>query len=159
MKINKIVKLISAIVICQMAGVIGSFFTTPSIATWYESLEKPSFAPPNWAFAPVWISLFTLMGISLYLIWIKGWKNKKVKISLLIFGVQLILNTLWSFLFFGLQSPFYGLIEIVVLWIVIAATILTFLKISKKASFLLLPYIVWVTIAAILNFYIWILNP
>lgn len=159
MSINNIAKVICAIVVCQLVGVVGSLFTYPSISTWYVSLRKPIFTPPNWLFAPVWITLFTLMGISAYLIWNKGMKNGQVKTALFIFGIQLALNALWSLLFFGLQSPLYALIEMVVLWDVIALTILRFYKISKKAGLLLLPYIVWVTIAMILNFYVWRLNP
>jgi benzodiazapine receptor len=158
MKINKIAKLVLSIALCQAAGLIGSLFTTPSIPTWYTSLQKPWFAPPNWLFGPVWVTLFTLMGISFYFVWNKGWKNKLVKNGLSVFGVQLVLNALWSFLFFGLRSPMLGFIEIIALWIVIAFTIFKFYKISKNAAWLLLPYIVWVSIATTLNYYIWILN-
>lgn len=153
---NKWIRPVITILICQMAGIIGSVFTMPSIPTWYASLNKPWFSPPNWLFGPVWITLFTLMGISLYLIWNKGLKN--VKIPLTIFGVQLILNTIWSFLFFGLKSPFIAFIEIIILWISIALTIISFYRVSKKAGLILLPYIIWVSIATALNYYIWILN-
>lgn len=158
MKIKSVFKFIVAIVICQLTGVIGSLFTTPFISTWYETIQKPAFTPPNWLFGPVWISLFTLMGISLYLIWNKRLENKKVKLSLLVFFVQLALNSLWSILFFGLQSPFYAFIEIIILWIAIAVTIFKFYKISRTAGLLLLPYIIWVCIALTLNYYVWILN-
>jgi len=151
---NKWIKLIISILICQLAGVFGSFFTSPSIGTWYADLQKPFFTPPNWVFAPVWITLFTLMGISLYLLW-----DKKDKISLSIFGIQLVLNVLWSLLFFGLQNPFYAFIEIVILWFAILVSIVKFFKIDKKAGLILLPYILWVSIAAALNYYVWILNP
>lgn len=153
---NKWIRLVITILICQMAGIIGSIFTMPSIPTWYASLSKPWFSPPNWLFGPVWITLFTLMGISLYLIWDKGLKS--VKIPLTIFGVQLILNIVWSFLFFGLESPFIAFIEIIILWISIALTIISFYRVSKKAGLILLPYIIWVSIATALNYYIWILN-
>ena len=156
MKKNKIIKFIAAIVICQLAGAIGTVFTSPSL---YDDLQKPSFAPPNWLFAPVWITLFTLMGISLYLVLDKDLKNKETKKGLIIFGIQLFLNTLWSFLFFGLKSPFYGLINIIVLEFFIAVTIFQFSKISKYAAMLLIPYIIWVTIATFLNYSIWLLNP
>ncbi len=152
-------KLVFSLVVCQLAGLLGSFFTSPQIPTWYASLQRPSFSPPNWLFAPVWTVLFVLMGISTYLVWIKGLESKEVRISLLIFGVQLALNVLWSFLFFGLQSPFFAFIEIITLWAAIASTILSFSKISKKAGLLLLPYLLWVSFALILNFYIWKLNP
>jgi len=155
----KITKLILAILICQSAGIIGSFFTSVSVQTWYTTLTLPSFAPPGWFIGIVWIILYTLMGISLYLVWNKGLKNKRVKNSLSLFGLQLILNAVWSLLFFGLRSPFLALIEIVFLWVFIAFTILKFYKISKTAGWLLLPYIVWVSVALMLNFYIWRLNP
>ena len=152
---NKWVKLIVSILICQIAGVIGSIFTAPSITSWYADLQKPAFSPPNWVFGPVWITLYTLMGISLYLVWNK---KKNVKIPLTLFFTQLILNSVWSIIFFGLQNPFYALLEIIILWVTILLTIISFYKVSKKASFLLLPYILWVTIATFLNYYIWILN-
>ena len=150
---NKWIKLIIAVLICQLAGVFGSLFTSPSIGTWYAQLEKPFFTPPNWVFGPVWITLFTLMGISLYLVW-----NKKDKVSISIFGVQLVLNALWSLLFFGLQNPFYALVEIIILWFAILITIVKFYKIDKRAGLILLPYILWVSIATALNYYVWILN-
>jgi benzodiazapine receptor len=154
----EILKLVMSIVICQLAGVIGSIFTTPAIPTWYASLEKPSFTPPNWVFSPVWIALFVLMGIAAFLVWNKGLSDKEVKIALSIFVAQLILNVLWSAMFFGLRSPLAGFIEIVILWIVILLTILYFLKVSKMAGILLVPYILWVSFAAVLNFSIWRLN-
>ncbi|MFC2143906.1 TspO/MBR family protein [Candidatus Aenigmatarchaeota archaeon] len=157
MKID-FVKLIVSIIICQVIGGIGSIFTAPSISTWYTTLAKPWFTPPNWVFAPVWITLFLLMGISLYLIWEKGLKEKRIKTAISIFGIQLALNAIWSIIFFGLQSPFYAFIEIIILWIAILATIISFYKISKPAGLILLPYIIWVTIASSLNYYVWILN-
>jgi len=155
---KNIMKLISAIVICQLAGVIGSIFTSPAISTWYAGLQRPEFSPPNWVFGPVWITLYAMMGISLFLIWEKGLKKKQSKTAVSVFGVQLALNAIWSLLFFGLQSPFYAFIEIIFLWVAIAATIVLFYKISKPASWLLLPYIIWVSFAAFLNYSIWILN-
>ena len=152
---NKWIKLIVSILICQIAGIIGSIFTTPSITTWYADLQQPAFSPPNWVFGPVWITLYTLIGISLYLVWNK---KKNIKIPLTLFFIQLILNSIWSIIFFGLQNPFYALIEIIILWITILLTIINFYKVSKKAGLLLLPYIIWVSVATILNYYIWILN-
>jgi len=156
MKIKNIAKLIILILICQMAGFFGSIFTSASIPTWYATLEKPFFTPPNWLFVPVWLSLYTLMGISLYIILEK--RSKKSKTALSIFGIQLFLNAIWSYIFFGLKSPFYAFIEIIILYIVILIKIIKFYQISKKAGLLLIPYIIWVTIATFLNFYIWILN-
>lgn len=155
---NKISKLVVSILVCQLAGIIGSVFTAPAIPTWYAQLKKPIFTPPSWLFAPAWITLFFLMSISLYLIWSRGLDKKQVRNSLIIFAVQLILNILWSLLFFGLRSPLLGLIDIVLLWFAILATILNFYRISPKAAFLLIPYILWVSFAALLNFSIWQLN-
>lgn len=159
MRIKSIIKLFSAVVVCQITGVVGSIFTRPSIPTWYSALQKPDFTPPDWLFAPVWITLYTLMGISAYLVWNKGFENKNIKISLFIFTVQLLLNALWSFLFFGLHSPLYAFIEIIILWVAIAIVILNFFRISLPAGFLLLPYLLWVSFAVVLNFYIMKLNP
>lgn len=155
---NKIIKFMISILICQLAGIIGSIFTSQSVGTWYLELQKPSFNPPNWIFAPVWIILYFLMGISLYLVWSEGNKSKEAKSAYSIFGVQLFLNAIWSLLFFGLQSPFYAFLEIIFLWIAILFTIICFLKISKSAAYLLIPYILWVSFAAVLNFSLWVLN-
>jgi len=158
MSLKDILKLIGIIIICQLAGFIGSLFTTPAIPTWYKTLTKPSFNPPNSIFSPVWITLFLLMGISLFLVWQKNHKDRKVKIALLFFTVQLVLNILWSILFFGLKSPLGAFIEIIILWFAILLTIIKFFKVSKPAGLLLLPYILWVSFAALLNFSIWNLN-
>lgn len=157
---NKTVALIAAILICELSGVIGSVFTYQSISDWYNAkLKKPSFTPPSWLFGPVWVTLYLLMGISAYLVWKKGMKKKEVKNALSIFGIQLVLNTLWSVLFFGLRCPLCGFIEIIILWIAIVLSILKFYKVSKAAALLLIPYIFWVTFAMILNFFVWKLNP
>ena len=158
MKIIDILKLAASIVLCQLAGFIGSFFTTPSIPTWYASLSKPFFNPPNWIFGPVWVSLYLLMGISLFVVWQRRERNPYAKKGLIFFFAQLILNVFWSVAFFGLKSPFLGLIDIVLLWIAIFLTIQAFFRISKTAGLLLIPYIVWVSFAAVLNFSLWILN-
>jgi translocator protein len=151
-------KLVFSIIVCQLAGIIGSFFTVSSVSTWYLTLNKPFFNPPGWLFGPVWVILYFLMGISLYIIWDKGIKSSKSKIALSVFGLQLILNSLWSILFFGLKSPLLAFIEIIFLWITIILTIICFNRISKSASYLLIPYILWVSFAAILNFSIYYLN-
>jgi len=146
-------KLLISIIICELAGVVGSIFTTPSVRTWYPTLIKPFFQPPNWLFAPVWTTLFLLMGIAMFLVW------KRDKRGLKIFFIQLFFNMLWSIAFFGLKSPLLGFIVIIVLWILILLTIVKFFKISKPAGWLLIPYILWVSFAAVLNFAILILNP
>lgn len=158
MRKKDLLKLIISLIVCQLAGVIGSLFTSPSIPTWYASLEKPSFNPPNWVFSPVWITLFVLMGISLFLLWRNGLEDQKVRIAILFFAVQLVLNVCWSAIFFGLKSPFFALIEIIFLWIAILLTILNSYKVSKAAGVLLIPYILWVSFAAVLNFSLWSLN-
>ncbi len=154
----KIIKLIISLIICQLAGLIGSIFTSPSIGTWYATINKPSFTPPSWIFGPVWIFLFLLMGISLYLVWENGFKSRENKMALNLFMIQLILNTFWSIIFFGLHSPIFAFIEIILLWIVILFTMLRFYRISKTASYLLIPYIIWVTFAAFLNLSIVLIN-
>jgi len=157
-KANEVLKLVISLLICQLAGIIGSFFTRPSIPTWYATLGKPLFTPPNWLFAPVWVALFAMMGVSLFLVVRKNLKNAQVKLALGIFGVQLILNIVWSMVFFGLRSPLAGFIEIIVLWIAILLTIIYFSKLSRAAGLLLIPYFLWVSFAAILNFSIWRIN-
>ncbi|MBU0530912.1 MAG: TspO/MBR family protein [Candidatus Uhrbacteria bacterium] len=157
---KKFLQLVAAVAIAHAAGVIGSFFTVTSVGTWYADLVRPEFAPPNWLFGPVWLTLFTLMGIAAWLIWIN--KEKKLrecrKVALIFFGVQLGMNSIWSILFFGMQNPAAALFEIVMLWIMILATIIVFWKINKAASILLWPYLVWVSFAAYLNLMFVILN-
>jgi len=148
-------KLIIALIIPQVAGFIGSLFTSPKISSWYITIRKPSFNPPNWLFGPVWTILFLFMGIALYLVWIKK-ENKKLAFTF--FSMQLFLNILWSILFFGLQSPLLAFIEIFILEILILLTIKEFFKLSKKAAYFLIPYILWVSFAIILNLAIVILN-
>ena len=157
MKINDILKLVLSIVLCELAGFLGSLFTAPAIPTWYKTLNKPCFTPPNWVFSPVWISLFMLMGISLFLVW-RRQGHPKLRIALILFFVQLIFNILWSAAFFGLRSPLLGLVDIVVLWVAILLTIQNFFRVSRIAGLLLLPYILWVSFAAVLNFFLWTLN-
>lgn len=151
-------KLIFAIAICQLTGIIGSVFTINSIPTWYAHLNKPSFSPPNWIFGPVWTLLYLLMGISVYLIWSKGLKKKSIKSALKLFLVQLALNFIWTPIFFGLRSLEFGLIVIVAMWIYIFLTIKSFYLISKLAAYLLIPYLLWVSFATILNASLVLLN-
>jgi tryptophan-rich sensory protein len=158
MRLPGALKLVIAILACQAAGVIGSIFTTPAIDTWYATLTKPSFAPPNWVFAPAWITLYFLMGLAAFLVWRKGLNYPYVKAALVAFCVQLALNAFWSAAFFGLRSPLAGLVVIVALWVAIIVTISYFLRVSRVAGILLLPYLGWVTFAALLNFYLYNLN-
>lgn len=156
MKMSNFLKLITCVIVSEAAGVIGSFFTVSAIPTWYATLQKPPLNPPGWLFGPVWVTLYLLMGISLWLIWKSNAKEKKK--ALWLFFAQLILNAIWSPVFFGVQSIGGSLAIIVLLWVVIVLTILVFTKISKTAAWLLIPYILWVSFAAYLNFGIWILN-
>jgi len=156
--VKDIPKLIISIVACLAAGAIGSIFTMAAIPTWYVTLQKPPFAPPNWLFAPVWTVLYVLMGVAAFLVWRKGLENRQVKIALIVFLLQLVFNALWSIVFFGLQSPLYGLIIISVLLVAILATVIIFFKMSRIASVLMWPYLLWVIFAAILNGSIWMLN-
>lgn len=157
--------LVGFILLAQSAGLIGSYFTFPAIETWYAELNKPFFSPPNSIFGPVWTILYTLMGIAAYWIYKKGQKLKhvagkkrQVKEALYVFYFQLALNSLWSILFFGFHSPLWALIEIFVLWIAIAVTIHRFARVKITAAFLLLPYILWVSFALMLNLAIVLLN-
>lgn len=154
---KKILPPIISILIAQSAGLIGSIFTANSVNTWYTTINKPSFNPPSWIFGPVWITLYTLMGIAAFLIWNKKKSSQRTK-ALFVYGIQLVLNTLWSILFFGLQNPGMAFFEILFLLAFILATICFFFKQSKPAAYLLIPYLAWVSFAAILNYNIWILN-
>jgi benzodiazapine receptor len=154
----EIAKLVGSIILCQVVGMMGSIFTKPAILSWYVSLKKPLFTPPDWLFAPVWITLYILMGVAAFFVWRKGCQQKQTRNALILFGVQLILNALWSFMFFGLRSPLAGLIEISILSVAILLTIQSFLQISRIAALLLIPYFLWVAFASGLNLSIWVLN-
>jgi benzodiazapine receptor len=152
------VELVLFVALCEMAGVVGAFFTISSIPTWYAGIRKPDIAPPNWVFAPVWTALYALMGVSLFLIWRKTLWRGCGRLAIAVFITQLVLNVLWSYLFFGLQSPFLGLVDITILWFAIAATVAFFSRISRTAGLILLPYLGWVSLASYLNYMIFILN-
>ncbi len=153
---RKLVKFIIVLLIPQIAALLGSLATTPSIDGWYAGLTKPSFNPPNWVFAPVWTALFLLMGAALYLVWVS--KNKNKQAAYLFFSLQLAFNITWSWLFFYLHNPLAALAEILFLWILILLNIVYFYKINKWAGWLLMPYLLWVSFAVALNYQIWILN-
>lgn len=157
---HRILKLALAIIFSQLAGIIGSVFTFTAISGWYTTLAKPVFTPPNFVFGPVWITLYTLMGIALFLIWDKeqGFSFLKNKKAYYLFLGQWFLNALWSIMFFGFQLLFLAFLEIIVLWILIALTMFEFYKIDKKAAYLLIPYLAWVTVASILNLSLYLLN-
>jgi len=153
-----IVKLIISIVACEGAGGIGAVFTTPAIPTWYAGLKKPAFTPPNSVFGPIWLTLYLLMGVAVFVVWREGFNQEGVPIAFAVFWGQLVLNILWSVIFFGLRSLLGGIVMILLLWIAILVNIITFFGVSPVAGGLLIPYIVWVSIAANLNVQIWMLN-
>jgi tryptophan-rich sensory protein len=155
---RKVLTLILALGICLLASYIAAYYTTPSLG-WYAGLIKPDLTPPAWIFAPVWSVLYIMMGLSLYTVLQSGFRNKDVKLGLAFFMFQLILNIAWSYTFFGLHSTFYGFISIVVLWVALLCTILMLLRFTVTGAALLLPYMFWVTFAAILNYLIMTMNP
>ena len=157
MEFFKATRLLTSIIVCEVAGAIGSFFTAPQISGWYKTLNRPSFNPPNWIFGPVWTAIFVMMGIAVFLVWDKKWGGKKT-VNILVFFSQLFLNVLWSFIFFAMHNVGVAFFELVVLWFVILFMVINFYKVSKTAAILLLPYILWVSFAAVLNFSIWKLN-
>jgi benzodiazapine receptor len=146
------------IIICELAGLIGSVFTMPSVPGWYAGLVKPPFNPPNWVFAPVWTALYALMGLSAYLVYKKGWEKYEVRRALAVFAAQLLLNVLWSVVFFGAHAILGAVVVIILLGTMILASIWLFSRISKPAAYLLTPYILWVGFATVLNISLYILN-
>lgn len=152
------IKILIAIFICQGAGIVGSFFTVKSLETWYNTLNKPVFNPPGWVFGPVWILLYTFMGIALYLVYQKIGESSLAKWALIVFFIHLFLNAIWTIIFFGMQNPGLAFFEIIILWIFIIAVIILFYRIDSRTIYLLLPYLLWVSFAAVLNFYLWRLN-
>lgn len=159
MRHNNLFKLIIAIGISLLPGIIGSIFTISAIPGWYAELIKPALNPPSWVFGPAWTTLYVLMGIAAFMVWTRESVDlRQRKKALIIFDIQLVLNALWSIIFFGLERPGAAFIEIIVLWCAILLTMLVFSKISRLATALLVPYIVWVSFAAYLNYAIWMLN-
>ena len=156
---NKITKILTVVITCLVVGYFSGIVTRGSILTWYPTLVKPSFNPPNWVFAPVWSMLYIMMGIAAGLVWDRiDFEKEIVKKALVIFAVQLGLNALWSYIFFGLHNPMLAGIEIVLLWLMIYETYTQFSKINKIAGYLFIPYLAWVSFAMVLNASIWWLN-
>ena len=156
--VNNVFKLVVAIALPVVIGGLSGFATARGVSTWYPTLVKPSFNPPSWVFGPVWTVLYIMMGVSAYLVWRQGLDVDGVRVALAVFVVQLALNGLWSILFFGMQQPGWALVEIIVLWVAIGATILLFWRVVPAAGVLLLPYWAWVSFATILNASLWWLN-
>jgi tryptophan-rich sensory protein len=155
---KKALYIVIAVTICLLIGFLAGFATQSSVGTWYATLNKPSFNPPNWIFGPVWTLLYILMGIAAGLVWAKGFYHIWVKTALYYFGFQLLFNALWSIVFFGFQEPFWALLVILVLLILILLTIKWFKIVSRPAAYLLIPYLLWVSFAMVLNYKIWELN-
>jgi benzodiazapine receptor len=158
MDLNNVIKLVISILASFAAGGIGSLFTFKVIPTWYAGLKKPPYTPPNWVFGPVWTTLYILMGISVFLVWQNGLAINDALLAFTLFWIQLAFNALWSIIFFGMKSRGGGVITIIILWLLILATMITSFQVSGWAGALLIPYIVWVSIASYLNIGVWLLN-
>ena len=156
---QKILRIMLVVTTCLVIGYLSGMVTRDSITTWYPTLVKPFFNPPNWIFAPVWTALYIMMGVAGGMIWNRiNTDEEKVKKAFKFFIYQLALNALWSYLFFGLHNPLLALIEIILLWLIIFETYTQFNKVDKIAARLLLPYLAWVSFASVLNASIWWLN-
>ena len=155
---KRILYIVISVSVCLLVGFLSGFATQSSVADWYTTLNKPFFNPPNWIFGPVWTVLYILMGIAAGLVWSKGWHHRWVKTALYHFGFQLIFNALWSVVFFGFRQPFWALLVILILLALILLTMKAFYVASKTASYLLIPYFLWVSFATLLNYKIWELN-
>lgn len=154
-----IVRFLVSILITEGSGVIGSLFTIRAISSWYATLAKTPITPPNWFFAPMWTTLYFLMGVALYMIWNKRGAKGSKNLAYSLFGIQLVLNVLWSAIFFWQEQILFGAIEIVFMWFFIAATTMEFRSLDKTAGYVLFPYLAWVTIATVLNFAVLFANP
>ncbi len=157
--VSKALKLLGFIIVCEMVGIVSTPFTISAIQSWYVTLQKPFFSPPNFIFGPVWTILYACMAVAAYSIYQKGIKKPAVKRALLLFSLQLVLNFVWSLLFFALRSPSVAFLEIILLWLSILGCAIVFYPIRKTATYLFIPYIIWVSFALLLNFSIVILNP
>jgi translocator protein len=157
MKRSNLVSVVICVAIPLLVGAISGLATATSIKTWYLSLDKPSFNPPNFVFGPVWTTLYILMGVSLYMIW-RAQKGNARTNAIRIFGIQLVLNFAWSFIFFYFHQIFFALLEIIMIWIGVLLMIIIFRRVDKTAAYLQIPYLLWVSFASVLNASIWILN-
>ncbi len=155
---NNVIKFIVAVAIPLIVGGASGFFTVTDVDSWYQTINKPVWNPPNWIFGPVWTTLYVLMGIALFIIWKSDTSTELKKIAFVLFAIQLVFNFFWSFIFFNQHLVGWALIEMTVLWVFILLTIFSFAQVDKIAAWLLVPYISWVSFALILNFAIWKLN-
>ncbi|SDE92865.1 TspO/MBR family protein [Halorientalis regularis] len=150
--------LVLVVLASELLGGLGNLLSLSGVTTWYPTLTKPAFTPPGWVFGPVWITLFALMGVAAWLVWRAGLDDRTVRIALALFAGQFAFNVAWSGAFFGLRSPLLGLVVIAVLWLTIVATVLAFDRVDRRAALLLVPYLLWVSFAALLNYELWRLN-
>lgn len=155
---NNIIKLVIAIAVPLAIGATSGFFTVTGVNSWYQTIHKPSWNPPNWVFGPVWTTLYIMMGVALYQVWKADTGTGLKRTAIILFAVQLVLNFFWSFIFFNQQQIGWAVVEIIVMWGMILATIFAFGRISSTAAWLLVPYISWVSFAMMLNYTIWKLN-
>jgi tryptophan-rich sensory protein len=155
---RNLVALAAFIAVCEGVGALGSWVTRPAIPGWYATLRKPALVPPDWVFGVVWTTLFLVMGVAAFLVWRAGVSHPERTRALCLFAVQLALNALWSVLFFGLRNPGVALVEIVLLWLAIVATMRVAGRVSTLAAWLFVPYLAWVSFAVYLNAAIWHLN-
>jgi tryptophan-rich sensory protein len=155
-KNNTILALVGFILLCLLVGFTGAFLTAESVRGWYLTINKPTWTPPNYLFAPVWTTLYFMMGSAVWLVWRE--RHSTIAIPLALFFIQLFFNLIWSGLFFTLQSPILGLVDISILWLLITATIVSFWRVKPLAGLLLVPYLLWVSYATALNFAIWQMN-
>ena len=154
-----VIALAIAILTVEIVGVSGSVFTVQSLGTWYGTLQRPMIAPPNWVFGPVWTTLFALIGVALWLVWRQIESSpREVWIALGVFMVHFVFNLGWSAVFFGLQELGWGLAVIGLLWLLIVTTMWAFDRVDRRAALLLVPYLLWVSFAAYLNYRFWVLN-
>lgn len=167
MRAGRVLRLLVSLALPFGAGALGGWATAQGVGDWYLTLEKPPFNPPAWVFGPAWTSLYILMGLAFFLVWDMGASEPEghrgrglsgVRGALALFGLQLCLNALWSFLFFWAQAPGWAFAEIILLWVAIAVTMVLFFRQRRWAGWLMTPYLAWVTFAAVLNFSIWTLN-
>lgn len=146
------------IVLCELVGVAGSVFTIPQIPIWFATLVKPAFSPPNWLFGPVWTILYALMGFAAYRIWALGIQKPAIRANIILFVIQLFFNFLWSFIFFSLHNIPGAFLDIVILWVLIILLVKRFEKLDKVAGYAMIPYLLWVSFAMVLNYSLWLLN-
>ena len=155
---HSIAKLAGAVAACEAAGGIGAFLSREGLQEWYPKLQKPSFNPPDWVFGPTWTLLYALMGTSLWLAEERDEDGAAKWNSRVFFGAQLLLNVLWTYVFFGRRAPGWAFVEVLVLLAAIAATVASFSKVSRTAALLLVPYLLWTGFASVLTFSVWRLN-